>query len=923
VLVAAFSYAATIKGKVKDASDQEPLIGVTVNIKNTNKVASTDENGEYVIENVADGKYELVFSYITYTELVKTVTVAGKDVILDVSMASDKKQLKEVTVSRFRVTNTENALMLEMRKSNSIASGIAAAQISKTMDRNAADVVKRIPGVTVQDDRFIVVRGLADRYNSTWMNDAAAPSSEIDKKAFSFDMVPSGLIDRIIVNKTPSPELPGDFAGGMVKLYTASIPDKDHISVGFQTSTRQNSTGTVSNYEKPSKTDWLGYDDGMRDVPKGVPVTDSVNSLSDTGKYKMSKLFPNSWVLQQKKTMPDFRFNLSAGKVLKVGRMKIGNVFGLSYSNTSTNFVYDRQSWDDTAMEYHFSDLESSNQARVGLLNNTAVVVGNSKFEFKNLYNQMGRSSVIIRNTVRDVNLPTAPDERSYMIGYESRATYTAQLSGTHKNSEETRKYNWTLGYTDVFRNQPDLRRIRYTKQQLDDDSMYKAPIAGNVDPIYGGGRFYAKLFENLYSFNHAYSQKVKIRNYSFEASAGNFIEFKKRDFRARSFGYTIRTIGNPLSKTLTLKPLNEIFADSNVGEAKKFLIGENINKSDVYSAENQLIASYLALKLPLGEVVTVSGGMRYEHNTQTLKTVVGSDSISPSVVTKYWLPSVNISYNINERQLVRVAYGKTLNRPEFREWAPFFFFDFLDRGGIYGSLVFDKLLNVAEINNFDARWEWYPSESEMVHAGLFHKTFKNPIQRIILPGGSESRNFTFINADKAQATGVELEVRKNLHELDDALNIHFFENLMLVGNATFIKSEMTYYDSTILNTVKTNMQGQSPYMFNWGLFYQNDSLPLQSSLLYNVTGPNIYLLGGLNNVPSIGQMPFHSLDFTVSKSFFKHYIIDFGIQNLLNSDMVLLQDRDLNGKFDNKNDKIFRSFKPGRYYSIGVKIKF
>lgn len=932
LLVSINSFAARISGKVTDANDATGLTGVVINIKNTAKNTQTDLDGNYTLEGLEDGSYEIVFSYITYVQQVQTVKIKdNQDITLNIKLKPEGKELQEVNVRTNRITNTENATIMEVKNSSVIVSAISAGQIAKTMDRNAGDVVKRVPGVTIKDDRFIVVRGLADRYNTVWLNDAGAPSSEVDKKSFSFDILPSGLIDRILVYKTPSPELPGDFAGGMVKIYTKSIPDRNEYTVGLQTQYRQYSTGTDFNYTEPSKTDWMGYDDGQRGMPADAPA---YISKAEPNNADVTRMFKNNWAVNTKKQTPDMRLNVAASNVFGIGKAKIGNTFGASYTNVSTNFQIERQAWDSSAPVYHYMDRQSVNNVNVALMNNTAVSIRNNKIEFKNLYNQTGRSIVTSRQNVYDTLLQVA-DERSYMQGYDSRAVYFSQLSGTHSSNNDNREYNWTLGYTDLFKNQPDLRRIKYSKQHDWDDTLYQAGIANVVDPINGGGRFYAQLFERVYSFNHLFKQKVNLWDkYSFDISAGNFIEYKERVFYARVLGYTIRP--GFQAQQLTRQPINQIFSDSNIAGERLFNMDEITAPSDKYDAGNKLIASFVSLTLPVGNKVKVFGGVRYEHNTQTLHGYRNLDTLDPVVVTKYFLPSVNVTYNFNEKSLVRAAYGKTLNRPEFREWAPFYFYDFEERAEVYGSLFQSLIapngdtLKVAEIQNFDARWEYYPASGEMIHAGVFYKSFKNPIQQV-MTRDADSRGFTFTNTESAWSAGAEIEVRKRLDFLDKLFNTKVFRDITLVGNAAWTKSEMMIGKiDTTSQFEKTQLQGQSPYMYNAALFYQNDNIGAQGSILYNVYGPRMYALG-TTYTPSLADMPFHSLDLFLSKTFFKHYSITGGVQNLLNQSVVQTQDANVNNKFETNydddpqspNDKQIMKYKPGRLYVIGVKIKF
>ena len=933
------SFGGVIKGTVVEDKNGSPLMSVVVSYKTADTISGpkggsvTDLDGLFELTGLKDGTYTLTFRYMTFITEQREVKVEGNtDVVLEVRMKPETIELKSAEIVARRVTNTEMAVINEIRTSNAVVSGTSSSQISKSMDRNAADVVKRIPGVSIQDDRFVVIRGLPDRFNTVWLNDAGAPSSEADKKSFSFDIIPSGLIDRVLIFKTPSPELPGDFAGGMVKVYTTSIPEKNQLMVNLQTSSREGTTGSNFSYNKASKTDWLGYDDGSRSIPAGTPDPVS-KSAADQDHSAVSKAFKNDWQIFNKNATPDMRFALAYSAAKKWKNIKIGNTLGLTYSNTKTAYSVNRQDWDSsTTRNYDYNDRIFTNTVSVGLLENLGVSFGNSRIEFKNLYSQVGKSSLLMRTSGQDTSMIP---EKSYAMGYESKATYSTQLTGTHKTKNDNTKYTWTLGYNDLFKNAPDLRRMKYVKSP--GDTVFRAAsIANSVDLNYGGARYYSALYEKAYSFNHQVSQKVKVNDkFTFTVNAGNYIEYKSRSLKIREFSATISTIHNPQVHRDSLKSLgiNDIFAEQNMGGSKDFVIDEGTSTSDKYSAENKLIASFVSLNFPVGKHINVVGGVRLENNMQRVLGYLGTDTINRTVNTDFLLPSVNAAYNFSEKSLVRVAYGKTLNRPEFREFAPVVYYDFEDLALVKGSLYQSGVnpntltLKVAEIHNLDLRYEYYPSSGEMLHAGVFYKSIDNSILRVIDRGNiGENKTFTYINGSKAYCAGFELDVRKNLVFADNLLGTKFFKDISLVGNLALTKSE-SKIDTLVFGGMipVSKMQGQSPYLINLGGYYQNEKMGLRGSLLYNVAGARLYAIGNdQNGAESIGELPFQSLDLTLSKLFKRHYLLNFGIQNLLDSKVSFVKDINRDNNFTSTSaDREYKTYKPGRYYTIGVKINF
>ncbi len=933
------SFAGVIKGSVVEDKNNSPMVSVVISYKavdslnGSNGGGISDIDGKFELTGLKKGDYVVTFSYINFTKETRAVKVEGGDVVLDIRMKEQVQEMQAVEIKAKKTTNTEAAVINEIKTSNAVVSGTSSSQISKSMDRNAADVVKRIPGVSIQDDRFVVVRGLPDRYNSVWLNDAGAPSSEADKKSFSFDIIPSGLIDRVLVFKTPSPELPGDFAGGMVKVYTTSLQDKNSISVSLQTSSREYTTGTTFLHNQPSKTDWLGYDDGSRNIPAGTPaILDKATPGQDN--VAISRAFKNDWIINSKTTSPDMRFSMAYTTGLKAKKFRLGNTFGVTYSNTYSVLSVNRQDWDSTKnRNYNYNDRNYSNSVNAGLLDNVGFSMGNTKIEFKNLYSQIGKSVLLVRDAPMD---SSQGGMRGYAMGYDSKATYSTQLSGSHKNNDETRKYTWTLGYNDLFKNQPDLRRIKYSQYIQGTDTFFRANVANTVDPNFGGGRYYSTLYEKVYSFNHQFSQKIKVnKDFSFWLNAGNYIELKRRALNIRKFSYTLRSgIGtNPEHKDSLLKSdINTIFADQNVGGKNDFIVSEDYDASDRYSAKNDLVASFISLNIPVTKKINVVGGVRNEINTQSLRAFFSTDTLTPVIRTNYFLPSVNISYNFSDKSLIRGAYGKTLNRPEFREYAPVGYYDFENVMFIKGSLQRSNVntvgdtLKTATIQNFDLRYEFYPSAGEMIHIGGFYKMINAPIIRVLDPQAvGDNKTVTYVNSKDGYCAGLELDMRKNLGFLDSKLGTNFLRDISFVGNFTIATSK-SRLDTTIKHyqIPVFTMQGQSPYLVNMGLYYQNDLSGLKGSVLYNVYGARLYATGTImNSGESIGELPFQSLDILVSKLIKKHYLINLGVQNLLNSEVSFVKDSDRNGKFDSKIDRPFTNYRPGRYYTLGVKINF
>ena len=263
----------SIEGVVKDRSTKEVLPGVTITLEGTTIGAAADVNGHFVIQNLKPGNYRVKASYISYSPLLmENVKVeAGKATNLSFLLSENTVTLDAVNITGVKKTNTEVSMINVTRMSPLISIAISGQQILRSQDRDASEVIRRLPGTSIIDDRFIVVRGLSQRYNTVWLNNTATPSSEADAKAFSFDVIPASMIENMVIIKSPSPELPADFSGGFVKITTVNIPEKNSFFVSYGTAFAEGTTNESFKSYKSSGKDWLGFGSSYRSLPANMP----------------------------------------------------------------------------------------------------------------------------------------------------------------------------------------------------------------------------------------------------------------------------------------------------------------------------------------------------------------------------------------------------------------------------------------------------------------------------------------------------------------------------------------------------------------------------------------------------------------------------------------------------------------------------
>ncbi|HNQ38646.1 MAG TPA: TonB-dependent receptor, partial [Prolixibacteraceae bacterium] len=844
----------------------------------------------------------------------------------------------EVKVVARKRGNTEVALMNTLKSGSLIVSGITAQQISKSQDKDAAEVVRRVPGITITDGRFVVVRGLEERYNSVMLNNATAPSFEADKRAFSFDAIPSGLIDNILIYKSPAPELPADFAGAAINIQTRNVADENSFSLTY--GAKYNEGATFSKdflTHEGSKTDWLGWDDGSRALPAGVPSPEAFALLydwPDASAYldrtaqinTISVLFPNNWEVSAKAPLPDQNFSVSFLRRFLIGKVSVGNITSLNYG-TSTSFTTNQrveyQNYDETLGElirnFDFTDQQAKSEHKTGIIQNFNFLYGkNQKLEFRNFLNQMGTLSTTQRDGINYYNVETL---RMYDLKYDSRLVYSGQLAGEQTFNKERTRVNWLVGYGLTNKNQPDNRRltqVQITDEASDRYNQYYLRIQ-NVPNPYLAGRLWIDMEEVISDgkLDLTHQMTFPFSTTPWQLKAGGFYEKKERSLNSRLVG--VVALRNP--PDLFFDPVSEIMNPSSFWFDQTapytqhgLSYRDNTRAKDSYDATDILTAGYVALSLPVTPKITLYGGIRLENwNREITNFFEEREDADKTPITRDTLdifPSVNLTWNMTESHLFRLSYGKTVNRPEFREMAPFDYQDFELFAIVYGN----KELKSAYAGNFDLRYEWYPRPGEMISVAGFYKKFTDPIETFLRPSGTTYDYFPY-NTEEAYSTGIEIDIRKRFEGLEGTSGFQeFLKNLTVVFNTSLIKSEINTSKQEFTRDTLRVMAGQSPYIINLGLFYNNVEKDLDINLSYNVVGKRIAYVGTPTN-PHTWELPRNGLDLTVQKGIGKNFSVKAGVKDLLNEPVRFAQYHGVNGDVE----AFTRNYTPNRQFSFSL----
>ncbi len=930
-LLFAQSLTGSIQGKVMDSKGEEPLIGATVVLSGTIYGSPCNADGEFILSKIPEGIYTAIITLVGYQQkIISDVQVEkGKVTQLYTILYEESTHLNEVLIAGERTTDSELSVISEVRLSQTVANGISAEQISKTQDSDGAQVLRRIPGISIVDDRFVMIRGLSERYNSVLLNGSLAPSTEVDTRAFSFDALPSSVIDRIIVSKSGSYELPGDFAGGIIEIFTKKIPVENFTDVTFKTGYHVGTTGKTISHYPGGKSDWLGYDDGTRKIPVSFPSTAQMQMETSEKSLKTremaTKQLSTTWLPETKTALPDCKLAIGIGRRWEIKNRLLSNLTSVSYSNTQqliedvSRNRYQRFNAGQGKSEsnYNFHDNSSSQQVRIGILTNWTFRFNNRhRIEFRNLFNQLGSSQTVIR---MGSDAGQSPQVKNYSLYYESRRLYSGQLAGFHKFKNDALLINWLAGYNNANRQEPDFRR--FITSFSSDLQNYHVPNPSGNNSLDQNARFFSSLKENTLTFALNVERKIKLGKEDelddANIKCGLYIENKKRDFAARNFVFKPTVLFDPAQNPQLNNPMPEaLFTSSSIG-TDKYLLEEGTKSSDQYDASSELLAGYLGGKFPYRKWI-LSTGLRAEFNVQKLQSAVDSRSIFVNNSVLSLLPSLNLSYTLTDRMLIRVAYSSSVNRPEFREYAPFLYYDFSNRVNVQGN----DSLQIPRIYNLDLKWEFYPSPEEVISVAAFYKRFANPIELKISGAANSSANWQPINAHFANSFGIELEIRKSMNSI---FNAAFLKRINALVNASYIFNRVNLGNLTTQKTNRT-MMNQSPYLINLGLIYNDPGRGWQASLLYNIFGARLFYAGDViegetGNYPDAFELPRHQLDFSITKSFNQRLEISFGIQDLLNAQYRFYQDSDRNSKIEpGKPDEAILKYRKGQNISISLK---
>ncbi|MGB4844190.1 MAG: carboxypeptidase-like regulatory domain-containing protein, partial [Ferruginibacter sp.] len=623
----AFAQTGKIEGKVSDLTTGNVVSGVSVSIDGDKTVASTSIDGYFVITVEAGKKYTIKLTSVGYQtkEITDVEVKAGEVTDLYIFIEKATKTEDAVVVRASSRKETAAALISYQRNAPVVAQVISAEAIKRSPDKNTGEVLKRVPGASLQEGKYLVVRGLADRYNQTMMNGVLLSSTEPDRKTFSFDILPSNIIDNIIINKSFIPELPGEWAGGLIQVNTKDVPARNFLNVQIGTGFNTQTIGSEFYDYRGGSTDFLGFDDGTRGLPANMPTKTEFANLTQEEKTAYASGFENVWTADKKSSTFTPALNqsiaISGGFKTNVGkRNKLAAVLAVNYNRSNRRIVSQNQinTFQNNVadLSFNYFNKKYSQDVLAGALANITLQLGNnSKISFKNLLN-VNTSNYITLREGKDYdgasNVVSGDNIRATELAFKANTFFNTQLSGEHNIKKYGAKLNWFGSFNILDQYIPDQRRLQFLQDDSNDPSSpYRAAIGASNASQKSGSRYYGFLNDYVYTVDGDLSKDFELGKLTQSVKTGYFFQVKDRLFDSRPFAIYL-----PIeNRNLRSLPADQLFAAGNFGNGSdnKFAFNELSGSSYRYIANSILNAGFLQFDNQITQKIRVVLGLRIE----------------------------------------------------------------------------------------------------------------------------------------------------------------------------------------------------------------------------------------------------------------------------------------------------------------------
>ncbi|MBD8387770.1 TonB-dependent receptor domain-containing protein [Dysgonomonas sp. BGC7] len=929
-----------------------PITGATVVVKGTTTGTTTDVDGKYTLSHIPTGTTTIQISFMSYETLqVNDVKiVAGKTTPLDVVLKESMQQLGEVVVTASYNQASATGLYAKQKNIAAMSDGVSADMIKKTSDNNVAQVLKRVSGVTIDNGKYVTVRGMSERYNNVQLNGASLPSTEPNRRNFAFDVIPSGLVDNVTISKTFTPDMPGEFTGGLVEVNTLTVPDEKFLNLGIGTGMNTISTGKDFYSTKRFGSDWFFGEIDKRKWYSGGDEAATAQNITNAGQK-------NTYGLGKYTAMPLQNYSLTAGLPFNLGKSSLGVVAALTYrheENTEEILEGNMITRDSIFSPSGKGSYRYKAATSIGAVLNTGWRMRGHSITWRNLFNNRFNHT----NQQRFIN--------KYYEGQKLVEQYSVPLVSSLWQTQVDGKHNlfggkfiasWNASYNDITRTNPDDRMAQgaIVGESPDGASFVDwgwATDYGNSFNVGSGHIMYSKLHETKKNIGANLEHPFIIQGNRQSIKIGYLGAFRRADFEQQY----LKAMKAKIDNSINSLPIEEFYAPQHFGSNPLIyeLSGMQGTKADYYEGGQDIHSTYLMGDFSFLKKLRLIGGLRIEKTdmhvtTEMLEKTIGGGMIDSTTVIKKtdWLPAATLIYSITPELNARASYSKTLARPDFRELSQSSYYNVDDRVWVINGSGIEQ----SRIHNYDVRVEWYPRPGEVLSVSYFHKKFIKPVE-MVMRMLSDMQNFEMynMNLDNSTAKGMEFNWRKGLGFISPSLR-----DLYFTGNYTWMKANVKYNQEKLLNpNIKDSdpdfdrdrpLQGLSPYTLNLGLAYEGNIIG--AAINYNRNGRKLVYAGEETKYDQYENSR-DVLDLQFSTRLMKDQRLElkFNISDIFNQDIIVYRNTriveytaenpdpetgksgtvymDLAGDMNyNKGDYVMSRIKKGINLSLSASYKF
>ena len=869
VLSTMTAMAGNIKGTVLDKQTKEPLTGATIQITGTALGVVADIDGNYTL-NVNDGTYTITVRYIGYKDILLNSIKVKAETLLNFEMESDAQALGEVSVVAKKNLEGERALQMERQKATLAIENLGAKEMSIKGISNVEEGVKKITGISIASAGQLIVRGLGDRYSTTTLNGLPIASPNPDNKLIPLDIFPASTVQNITVSKVYDASAFADYSGAHIDISTKENVGSDFLSISFNAGGKFNT---------------LGKDFYRMDRDGSLFKTPSLDqklidmSLTDFEEYaRHNRLFNTSFQVSKKTALPEFGGNIGFGKRFTLGGNEVSVLGSIGVSNdlqTMDNAsIRTLEATGNTLNEFNYDSY--SNELKIAAL-------GNLGYSFRTS-DHIGYTFFYARNAIDTYMRREGVDYEDHHLIGSNNVTHIYSLQNHQVNGKHYFGKQWDLNWS-ASSDEPDRRQVMFIRED-DQIKLFKLNRQETM-------RYFGSLNEDEWVGDLTASYRFGDNN---KLQAGFTYKDKNRDYMGTRFYYNL----NKLNPTITDIYDTDSFLNMENVENGSITIDRKKQPKDSYTAGNSIYAGYIATEYYPAAPLLVNLGVRYEISKQWVDYYTDGGKAERSELNKNDLfPSLNMKYQMNEKNSLRFAFSRTVTRPSFIEMAPFLYQESYGSTQIRGNADLQNGYNY----NIDLRYELFEKNGDMLSITAYYKHLKAPIERVqTLSGGSAVHSFR--NADNGMATGVEIEFRKEI-----------VKDLRFGVNGSYMYTNVKLPEGGAYTNSQRALQGASPYLANADLTYSpafSNDRQLSVALLYNLQGPRIHSVG-ISGLGDIKQQPVHTLNFTGSYRFNRRFAVKLQVNDLLNQDILFKQEVPTTG------DKVeVERFRKGTGFEVG-----